>query len=266
MCAASAQPFWSTHSQNFRRFLRRWGLTGNLDYVLTGVLPTALVERSWQDDESDGWGLSVLVDTGAGARIPAVVVVPSSTLDTYLDQIDVIAYPTAAGLGGTAITGQFVQLFTPEGGYNPVSTLTTTPEPGLFNARNFILPTTAFLGGWAPAFQPPGFNAAVYILDAYYNPFIPSQGFAVGYCVQGAGTPGNPCGVLEAYDRPQGQINNPASPAFFLPKMTRIWSQQQPPLRIPARQAMALQFGVVPSVGYSLLCTFLFHEQNAEAL
>lgn len=263
MCAFS--PSWTTHSQNFRRLLRRWGLTGNLDYLLGGVLPTTLVERSWQDDESDGWGLSVLVDTGAAGRIPGVVVLPSSTLDTYVDQIDVIAYPSLAGLGGTIITGQGVFMFTPEGGYNPVSTLTTTPEPGLFNARNFILPTTAFLGGWNTAFQPPGFNPATFILDGYYNPFIPTGGFAVGYCEIPGGA-GTPCPPATNYFSPQGQINNPASPAFFLPKMTRIWSQQQPPLRIPATQAMALQLTVVPSVAYTLLCTFLFHEQNAEAL
>ena len=260
MCSFS--PAWVTHSQNFRRLLRRWGIGGtNLDYLLTGVLPTSTVQRSWQDDESDQWGVSCLVTTGAGGRIPAVVVVPSSTNDCYLDQIDVIAYP-ASGIGNQAITNQPVSLFTPEGGYTPLSTITTTPQPGLVNVRNFILPTTVFLGGWNTVFQPPGFAPAVFILDAHYNPSI-TQFWPARFCTV-LNDPN--CAGSSDSTVPLGVITLAASSAFQIAKSTRIWSQQQPPMRVAAQQAMAVQLGVIPSVSYVLLCTFLFHEVNAEQL
>jgi hypothetical protein len=202
-----------------------------------------------------------------------VVIVAGPTSDTYIEQIDVIAYP-ASSIIGQCISGQVVNLFTPEGGYNPIpngpcpGALPCAAEPGLVNSRNFILPSTVFLYGYNTAFQPPGFNPAVYQLDAWYQPANWTW-FPGALCQLSPTTPADPQCPNPPYNGkqvPTGNLQELASEAAFVAKMTRIWSQQQPPMRLPAGQVLALQLGVIPSVSYVLLCTFLFHEQNAEAL
>lgn len=265
-------PVWLPHSQDFRRFLRRWGIGGeNLYELLTGVIPTATVYRSFQDDEVNGWGVTVVTDTQAGNRVPAVAIVPNAKWDCLVDKLTVIAYPQA-GITSECIARQGVALYTPFQGYNPIppANITTSPGPGLLNTRNFYLPQTQFLGGWNSMLPPlSGFNPAVFILDSEFSPggttWFPAALCTIAITdplVCPGASPVNPISALI----PHGNLYIPNQSAFEIAAQTTIWDGQQPPLRVPANSSMVVQLDVIPSARYVLAVTILFREQNAEEL
>jgi len=265
-------PAWTFHSESFRRFLRSWGIGGenNIYELLTGVLPGVTLWRSWQsDDEVDHWGISCLSEPGAAGRVPAVAIVPSTTRDCLVDQLDVIAYPTA-GITNACIAGQGVFIYTPQQGYNPIppANITLAPQPGLVNSRQFALPQTVFICGWNAALPPnTAFKPWTFILDSIYNPGF-NTFWPAAFCTltPGPADPNCPNPPFAAKEVPNGVITLAGQAAFEVAKSNRIWSNQGPPMRVPSAQSMVVQLDVVPSVSYSLLVNVLFREQSSEEI
>lgn len=265
-------PEWFSHSQNFRRFLRRWGVGGqNLYEILSGVLPVAVVDRSWQDDSLDLWGVAVPVSVSAPPpnKIPAVAIASPPTLDTYIRQIDAFAFATVSG---QAIGNQAVAVYTPQDSYNPVLNGLSQFSPALFASRGNQQAQTLFFGGDNPAFPvpvpPAPFSPPIYMLNysTLGNDSYPFdwQDFSTG------SIPPAVTGQLSVTTVGVGA-------RFIYPKSTRVLSMNEPGIRIPAggytvlggglasinQLGLAVQLNAIPSVAYTLVVSFLFTEGNA---
>jgi hypothetical protein len=263
-------PAWIPHSQDFRRWLRTWGIGNqNLYELLTGVLPTAVVNRSWQDYETDLWGVTTLTTSPVG-NIPGLSVVAGPTFDCLIRQVDVLAYQNfSVGANGTVIPGQACQVFSPEGGYNAVALGLSEFHPGLLATRNFALPQARFFTGWNTGFNtdPPfnsPFSAWSVVLDSHFNAGN-NTWFPVQLCFTNGPTALCPAPAFTGALAPTGNINI-FRDGFMLPKSTRLWAMEQPPLRVAAGTILDFQLNAVPSVGYNLQVSLLFQEVNASEI
>lgn len=70
-------PFWRTSARVFAAWSRRHSLNAPAQEILTGIIPTAEVDRHWTDDRLDLWGaFTQQPGTATANRLGAVSMVP----------------------------------------------------------------------------------------------------------------------------------------------------------------------------------------------
>jgi len=117
-------PRWKQAAKNLAAFSRRWSLNAPAVEVLTGILPTAQVDKHWTNDRLDLYGLFVQVPgTATVGRLGAVSIVAQ--------ELEVLVHGIDVWLDANVSTFFSVHLFSPLQTYAPTAINTTLQLPWL---------------------------------------------------------------------------------------------------------------------------------------
>ena len=229
-------PRWTPHSKSLAALSRRWRLNVQPSEMLTGVLPTAQIDKSWTSDRLDVFGMLVQhTKDNVQTAIPAVGLRAGSR-DCLVHRIDwwISAPPYLVEFQGLG-----VHLFTPNSAYNPFALSPGVYFPWLQSRQRVdqivTLTDSIGIGGEALAHQTIVVNGTPVVT------FGPAQRGAYGVA-----------GTIQ-----------------FAHQMTdsTFWEFQDPPLRIKPWQNLVVQFtGSFTTVyaGMILNANFYWSEQDPQ--
>ncbi len=105
-------PRWKQAAKNLTAFSRRWSLNSPAVEVLTGIIPTAQVDKHWTNDRLDLWGIFIQqAGTATANRLGSCSIVAQEK--------EVLVHRIVAWMD-SAVEGKFVvHLFTPLQTYAP---------------------------------------------------------------------------------------------------------------------------------------------------
>lgn len=110
-------PLWKASTRVWAAWSRRHGLNAPAQEILTGIIPTAQVDKHWQNDRLDLWGIFMQqIGTATVGRLGACTLLAG--------QLEVLVHKIECQLVITGVTaGNIipVHLFTPLQGYLPTA-------------------------------------------------------------------------------------------------------------------------------------------------
>ncbi len=110
-------PFWRTAAHPFHAFSRRYSLNAPAMEMLTGVIPTAQVDKHWTNDRLDLWGMFMQQPGTAVANRLASCSLVTQEREVLVHKVE--AYLSVIA-GPNAVVANF-HLFTPVQGYIPAA-------------------------------------------------------------------------------------------------------------------------------------------------
>lgn len=157
--------------RNFVRFFRTWGSKGNFRSIWDTVLPVAVVDRFYGDEEGSYQGLTAFVDTQGTTtdfpnQFPAIIIGSiEPDIDLLIHRMAVWIGFSIRGSGPTTPAGGIqsnVFIYTPTGGYDPVLNLAPLAffDSALITPPSFTRGATVALGGYNPVL-PADFGFAI---------------------------------------------------------------------------------------------------------
>lgn len=139
-------------------FVRRYRLGTSITDVWTGIIPVAQVDKHWQDDRLDIWGMFVQGGADAG---PAPQLL-SATL--FAQDLEVLVHRVDGWWAGQV--SNRVHLFTPLQTYDPAAT-----NPNVFFPWLQTMVQTGDAGRLSRAFGIGGYNGAHQVVTVSGTPF-----------------------------------------------------------------------------------------------
>lgn len=125
------QPRWFPIDQDFPRTRKRLGIGTRIGQVLTGILPTVVLEQNWPEDQLLTYGINGICDfTAVGPGLfQSCSLVNTSTEP---NPVEVLVWKVEASVYNEVSVQTFrswlCHLFTPLPGYNPAAVPATIPE------------------------------------------------------------------------------------------------------------------------------------------
>lgn len=108
---------WFVHSKPLIAFRRRWGLNTDPTEILTGVIPTAQVDKHWDSDRLNVWGMFVQGEKPRGVGAQHIC----ATLEAQRKEL--LVYRVDAKLMSMSLASDNpVHIFSPLQNYNPHAT------------------------------------------------------------------------------------------------------------------------------------------------
>lgn len=205
-------------------FVRRYRLNAPVGEVATGILPVAQVDKHWQSDRLNVWGVF-------GQRISDGI--NHSGVGLLAGTREVIVHKVEVWIDSAGANHVF-HMFTPLQGYNAFAVLPTIALPWLQMGyqgpvQPVFFPEAFVLAGGAPALQTIIVNGA-------------------GFVTTGPVYRWHNAGVVGAI---------PGSP-------TIIWGFQDPPLRLHPQQEIVVQGATLFGAGAILNVNFYFSEREPQ--
>ena len=111
-------PKWTFLSKNLAALQRRYRSNAAFSEILTGVLPTAQVDRHWIDDTLDVYGMLVQGQSTDGLELPACVLLAAPDQDVLVHRVEFLVQ-AVDNLNDEL--DRTYHCFTPLAGYDPVA-------------------------------------------------------------------------------------------------------------------------------------------------
>lgn len=209
------RPEYYEHNFNQEKFYRRWQVARRRTglWLANFCIPTARVDRDWQDDDLAVWGYTAdVVSDGVGVFEPGAVAIFAGDKSVLVRRIDcMISYDNAFGVNGPP--GGAVHVSKAFGSYNPVQNNAGEVFPAQIAEQSVALPRARVVVGQQTQLQ------AVQIGGVLVAPFLGPRFF----------------GVVA-----------PSLSVFTTPRMFTMWDWDDPPYTIKPGEVLFVQ-GFNPS-------------------